>query len=191
MKVILQQTVQKLGKAGDVVDASDGYFRNFLQPRKLAIVATSGTLKKREEDIETIRKKGEATHQSFVALSEKIKEINSVRLEAKAGEGGKLYGKVTTKDIAQLLSKQLGTPIDKKDIRGGEDINALGTYKVVIKLAPDVQAELNIEVALEGSPIVEKKPVVAAEPEESVEASMESDELDEADSEEQSKVATK
>jgi large subunit ribosomal protein L9 len=173
MKVILQQNVQKLGKAGDVVDASDGYFRNFLQPRKLAIVATNGTLKKREEDLESIRKKAETAHQQFVELSEKIKAIGSVRLEAKAGEGGKLYGKITTKEIAQHLSKQLGTPIDKKDIKASDDINALGTYKVVIKLAPEVQADLNIEVALEGSPIVEKKapaPVVEQSEEATTEA---------------------
>jgi large subunit ribosomal protein L9 len=162
MKVILQQNVQKLGKAGDVVEASDGYFRNFLQPRKLAIVATTGTLKKREEDLDIIRKKAEASHQSNVDLSEKIKEIGYIRLEAKAGEGGKLYGKVTTKEIAQELSKKLGSTVDKKDIKSTEDIGALGTYRVIIKLAPDVQAELNVEVALEGSPIVEKKPAAPA-----------------------------
>ncbi|HEY9682392.1 MAG TPA: 50S ribosomal protein L9 [Oculatellaceae cyanobacterium] len=161
MKVILQQNVQKLGKAGDVVEASDGYFRNFLQPRKLAIVATTGTLKKREEDLDIIRKKAVATHDSNVALADKIKEIGSIRLEAKAGEGGKLYGKVTTKEIAQELSKKLGSTIDKKDIKSTEDIGALGTYRVVIKLTPEVQAELSVEVALEGSPIVEKKPVAA------------------------------
>ena len=184
MKVILQQNVQKLGKAGDVVDASDGYFRNFLQPRKLAIVATTGTLKKREEDLVSIHKKAEAAHQSFVGLSEKIKEIGSIRLEAKAGEGGKLYGKVTTKEIAQVLSKQLGTPIDKKDIRAVDEINALGTYKVVIKLAADVQAELNVEVALEGSPIVEKKPAApVAEAESTSKAAAESNDSEEAEDE--------
>jgi large subunit ribosomal protein L9 len=170
MKVILNQNVQKLGKAGDVVDASDGYFRNFLQPRKLAVVATTGTLKKREEDIATIRKKAEAAHQTFVELSEKIKSIESIRLEAKAGENGKLYGKVTTKEIAAAISKELGTTIDKKDIRGGEDINALGTYTVVIRLATDVQAELNIEVAQEGSPIVPKKAASVEQPEAKAEA---------------------
>jgi large subunit ribosomal protein L9 len=161
MKVILNQNVQKLGKAGDVVDASDGYFRNFLQPRKLAVLATTGTLKKREEDIATIRKKAEAAHQTFVELSEKIKATESIRIDAKAGENGKLYGKVTSKEIAAAISKAVGTTIDKKDIRGADDINALGTYTVVIKLATDVQAELNVDVAQEGSPIVPKKAAVA------------------------------
>jgi large subunit ribosomal protein L9 len=161
MKVILNQNVQKLGKAGDVVDASDGYFRNFLQPRKLAVLATTGTLKKREEDIATIRKKAEVAHQSFVELSEKIKSTDSIRIDAKAGENGKLYGKVTAKDVAAAISKAVGTTIDKKDIRGAEDINALGTYTIVIKLATDVQAEINIDVAQEGSPIVPKKAAAA------------------------------
>jgi large subunit ribosomal protein L9 len=159
MKVILQQNIQKVGKVGDVVETSDGYFRNYLQPRNLAILATTGTLKKREEDLETIRKKAAATHQKFIELSEKITAIGSIRLEAKAGEGGKLYGKVTSKEIAQHLSRELDYAIEKKDIRGAEEINALGTYKVIVKLAADVQSELNIEVALEGSPIVAKKAV--------------------------------
>jgi large subunit ribosomal protein L9 len=169
MKVILNQNVQKLGKAGDVVDASDGYFRNFLQPRKLAVLATTGTLKKREEDIATIRKKAEAAHQTFVELSEKIKGTESIRIDAKAGENGKLYGKVTSKEIAAAISKAIGTTIDKKDIRGADDINALGTYTVVIKLATDVQAEINIDVAQEGSPIVPKKAAAAAAPAEQAE----------------------
>jgi large subunit ribosomal protein L9 len=169
MKVILNQNVQKLGKAGDVVDASDGYFRNFLQPRKLAVLATNGTLKKREEDIATIRKKAEAAHQTFVELSEKIKGTESIRIDAKAGENGKLYGKVTSKEIAAAISKAIGTTIDKKDIRGADDINALGTYTVVIKLATDVQAEINIDVAQEGSPIVPKKTAAAAAPAEQAE----------------------
>lgn len=170
MKVILQQTVQKLGKPGDVVEASDGYFRNFLQPRKLAIVATTGTLKKREEDLEVIRKKAEATHKQLLALAEKIKELGSIRVDAKAGENGKLYGKVTTKDIAQQLSKALDTTIDKKDLRGGDDINALGPYTIVVKLASDIQAEINVDVAQEGSPIIVKKAAAPAAAEAEAEA---------------------
>lgn len=181
MKVILNQNVQKLGKAGDVVEASDGYFRNFLQPRKLAVLATTGTLKKREEDIATIRKKAETAHQTFVELAERIKSIESIRLDAKAGENGKLYGKVTTKEIAAAISEKLGTTIDKKDIRSSEDINALGTYTVTIKLATDVQAELNIEVAQEGSPIVPKKAPAPEQKPEATSADSEAEEAHEAE----------
>jgi large subunit ribosomal protein L9 len=168
MKVILQQNVQKLGKAGDIVEASDGYFRNFLQPRKLAILATTGTLKKREEDLETLRRKAETLHQESVAQGDKIKELGSIRVEAKAGEGGKLYGKVTTKEIAQVLSKHLGHEVDKRNIRAADDISALGTYKVTIKLTPEVQSELTVEVVQEGAPIVPKKTAPVAQPAEDI-----------------------
>src|ERR1700732_4407974 len=105
MKVILQQNVQKLGKAGDIVDTSDGYFRNFLQPRKLAVLATAGTMKKREEDLEVLKKKADAAHQEALAICEKITSLGTIRLLAKVGEGGKLYGKITNKEIAQEIEK--------------------------------------------------------------------------------------
>lgn len=151
MKVILQQNVQKLGKVGDIVEASPGYFRNFLQPRKLAVVATDGTLKKREEDIENIRKKAAIAHQEALDLSERVKAIESVRLFVKAGNGGRLYGKVTNKDIAGELSKALGQEVDKRSVRTHEDITTLGTHKAFIKLASEVTAELIIEIYEEGT----------------------------------------
>jgi len=150
MKVILQQNVQKLGKAGDIVETSPGYFRNFLQPRKLAVLATDGTLKKREEDLEGLKKKAETLHQAAVELSEKVTAIGSIRIHAKVGEGGKLYGKITNKEIAQELEKQLGVAVDKRLVRTVDDISALGTYKVIVKLTPEVQSEIMIEVQPEG-----------------------------------------
>lgn len=149
MKIILQQNVAKLGKAGDVVESSDGYFRNFLQPRNLAVVATDGTLKKREEDLAAMRKKADIQHQAFLDLAEKIKEVGTVKLSAKAGEGGKLYGKITNKEIAQVLTKELNTEIDKRTIKTADDISFLGTYPAIIKLAPEVQAEITVEVHAE------------------------------------------
>lgn len=146
MKVILQQNVQKLGRIGDVVETSPGYFRNFLEPRGLAQIATAGSLKKREEDLEALRKKADAIHQETVQLGEKITALGSLKLTAKAGEGGKLYGKVTNKEIAQALQKELGTEIDKRLIKSTEDIVALGSYQVQIKLAGDVHADITVEV---------------------------------------------
>lgn len=163
MKVVLQQNVQKLGKAGDVVEASPGYFRNFLQPRGLAVLATPGTLKKREEDLESLRKKAEKWHQEAVELGEKISSLEGIRLGAKAGEGGKLYGKVTNKEVAAALSKALGSDIDKRLLKT-EEISALGTYRVTVKVAADVQAEVSIDVVQEGQENKEpapKRPLVA------------------------------
>lgn len=162
MKVILQQNVLKLGKAGDVVEASSGYFRNFLQPRKLAVVATDGTLKKREEDLESLKKKAEAAHQESMSLAEKINALPTIVLNVKAGEGGKLYGKITNKEIAQALEKQIGTPVDKRLVRPVEDIGALGTYKVAVKLTPEVQAQITVEVQPEGGYKQKEKPVEQA-----------------------------
>jgi len=150
MKVILQHNVQKLGKAGDVVEAAPGYFRNFLQPRGLAVLATSGTLKKREEDLEALRKKAEQSHQLALGLADKITALACLKLTAKAGEGGKLYGKITNKEIAQALKQELGVDVDKRLIKPVEEITALGSYRVQVKVAPDVHSELTVEVQMQG-----------------------------------------
>jgi large subunit ribosomal protein L9 len=150
MKVILQQTVQKLGKAGDIVEASPGFYRNFLQPRKLAVLATDGALKKREEDKEALRRKAEKAHQESVELADRITALQTIRIMARSGEGGKLYGKITNKEIAAAIQKELGQEIDKRLIKT-DDISALGTYKASIKLATDVQSNFNVEVLAEGS----------------------------------------
>ncbi|HEY9870381.1 MAG TPA: 50S ribosomal protein L9 [Candidatus Obscuribacterales bacterium] len=146
MKVILQQNVVKLGKAGDVVEAAPGYFRNYLQPRGLAVLATQGTLKKREEDLEALRKKAEKAHQEAVELGERINSLGLLTIAAKAGEGGKLYGKITNKEIAHELKNALGVEVDKRLVKQSEEIGALGSYKVHVKLTPEVSAEFTVEV---------------------------------------------
>lgn len=151
MKVILQHSVQKLGKAGDIVEAKPGYFRNFLQPRGLAVVAGTGTLKKREEDLEALKRKAEKVHQEAVDMAEKITNVGTIKISARVGDGGKLYGKVTHKEIAALIEKEVGSHIDKRLIKTNEDITSLGTYKVFVKTASDVQAELDLEVQMEGA----------------------------------------
>lgn len=162
MKVILQKTVQKLGKLGDVVESKPGYFRNYLEPRGLAVLATDGAMKKREEDLEALRAKAEKLHQEAQALAEKITALGSVRVSARAGDGGKLYGKVTHKDIAEEIAKGVGTEIDKKGIKVLEDIGALGTYKTYVKVATDVQAEINVIVYDETQESKEPKAAAAA-----------------------------
>jgi large subunit ribosomal protein L9 len=179
MKVILQKNVDKLGKIGDVVEAAPGYYRNYLQPRGFAVVASTGALKKREEDLEQLRKKAEATHQEAVAFGETIAALGSVRIDAKAGEGGRLYGKVTNKEIAQALTEKLGKEIDKRTIKTADDITAIGAYKVQVKVAPEVQVEVTVEVYPPGFVVTEK----AAKKEETAEVAAESVEA-EADDEE-------
>ncbi len=163
MKVILQETVQKLGKAGDVVEAKRGFFRNFLEPRHLAVLATKGTMKKREEDMESLRKKAQKAHDEAVKVAESITNLPTLKLNAKAGEGGKLYGKVTSKEVAELIEKQAGFPINKRDLKISGDINAIGTYSVLIKLTSDVQAKCQIDVVPEGGPAVSYEPPAEVE----------------------------
>ncbi|MBX9570576.1 MAG: 50S ribosomal protein L9 [Candidatus Obscuribacterales bacterium] len=146
MKVILQKNVQKLGKLGDVVESKPGYFRNFLEPRGLAVIATEGALKKREEDLEALKAKADKMHQEAIAVAEKITALGNVKLTARAGDGGKLYGKITNKDIAEAIAKGIGAEVDKKGIKVLEDIGTLGTYKTYVKVATDVQAEINVIV---------------------------------------------
>jgi len=149
MKVILRENVIKLGNAGDVVEAAPGYFRNFLEPRSLAVIATPGALKKREEELEILRKKAQKVHQDNLDLIEKIKNLVSIKITANAGEEGKLYGKVTTKEIAEILHKELNEEIDKRLIKTNTEINALGTYKATIKLASDAHTEITVIVSPE------------------------------------------
>ncbi len=172
VKVILQQNVPKLGKAGDIVEASNGYFRNFLQPRSLAVLATPGALKKREEDVEVLRKKAEKAHQEALDLCQKITDQGVIRIGAKAGEGGKLYGKITNKEVASAIQKATGVEVDKRLIKV-EDIGALGTYKAVVKLATDAQAEIHVEVVMEGMEDKPSKPAQPAADAESAEAATE------------------
>ncbi len=146
MKIILQENVLKLGKAGDVVEAADGYYRNFLQPRKLAVLATAGALKKREDEVEVLHKKAEKAHKEHVDVIEKINALSSIRIPVKAGENGKLYGRVTNKEIADTLAKALSMEIDKRIVKPHGDISVLGTYKAVIKFSADAHTEISVVV---------------------------------------------
>ncbi len=163
MKVILQDNVQKLGKAGEIVEIKRGYFRNFLQPRGLAVLATKGTLKKRDEDQEAFRRKIEKAHSEAQQLADKINGLPPIALNVKAGETGKLYGKVTNKEVTGLIEKSLGLEIDKRLVKILGDINQLGSYKVQVKLTPEVQAEVTIEVILEGTTLKDKENSAAGE----------------------------
>jgi large subunit ribosomal protein L9 len=151
MKVILHENVIKLGKAGDVVEAAAGYFRNYLQPRKLAVLATAGALKKREEDVAVLQKRAEKAHKEHVALIEKVDALSGITIPVKSGEGGKLYGRVTNKEIAETLAKALDMEIDKRIVKPHGDISALGTYKAAIRFSADAHTEITVTVVPENA----------------------------------------
>ena len=145
MKVILKADVKTLGKKGQVVEVSDGYARNFLYPRGLAVEATSGNLndlasKKANEDRKKAKEKQDAQ-----ALAEKLSSI-TVEVFTKTGEGGRLFGSVTNKEIAEALKVKYGIELDKRKLELKEPIKALGTFTVIAKLHPEVSAQLQIQV---------------------------------------------
>lgn len=145
MKVILKEDVKSLGTMGSVVNISDGYGRNYLLPRNLAVEANPKNVKKLEHEKRIILEKAKKVRKSVEELSGKLSNI-TLSIEAQAGEGDKLFGTVTSKDIAEALSKQ-GFEIDKrKIIMPDEPIKRLGQYDIHVKLHSDLTATINVEV---------------------------------------------
>ena len=148
MKVILLKDHKELGKAGELVEAKDGFARNFLFPRKVAIEANQENLAewKKQKDIE---EKEEAENKKEALELKKKIEKSKVELKAKAGEGGKLFGAITSKDISNALDKQIGIKIDKKKIELSDNIKTSGLTNVNLKLYPEVNATLKVSVVTE------------------------------------------
>ena len=162
MKVLLIKDVYKLGHAGEVKKVADGYGRNYLLPQGLAILATPGALKQAEG----IRSRAAASRQMLNAelggLASQI-DGQTVTFSSKAGETGKLYGSITTQDIADELSKVIGAQIDRKQVET-QPIRVLGEHKVKIRLTMDLTPEIKVMVYREGeaipstvAPVTEKK----------------------------------
>jgi large subunit ribosomal protein L9 len=159
MKIILKENIESLGKRGDVIDVADGYGRNYLIPRKLALQVTPSNMKMVEMEQKALRKKLEQEVQSFQGVIDQLNQT-SLTFERKAGDKDVIFGSVSTTDIKDALEK-LGIEVEKKRILLTEPIKRLGNYAVVIKVFHDEQAEIKVEVKKEGeeeSPVVEKKP---------------------------------
>ena len=145
MKVILNKDVKDIGKAGALVDVSDGYARNFLFPRQLATEATPGAMKAWEERKAADERK-EARLLAQAQEDAKALEEAKIVVTAKAGEGGRIYGTITTKEIAEAIGKQTSTKVDKRKIELADPIKALGTYQFNLKLHPQVLAKMKVTV---------------------------------------------
>jgi len=145
MKVILLQDVKSLGKKGDVVDVNDGYARNYVLPKKLGVEANGknmNDLKLQKANTEKIAKEQLEAAQAFAAEMEKDEVVVSI----KAGEGGRTFGSVSTKEIAAAYKEQCGKEIDKKKIQLPEAIKNFGVYEVAVKLHPKVTGTLKVKV---------------------------------------------
>ena len=146
MKVILTVDVKNQGKKGDIVEVSDGYARNMLIKKNLGVEATPKAI----NDLKLQKKNDEkVAAENLASAKEFAKEISTWKVETKIkiGEGGKTFGSVSSKEIAQAVKEQYGKSIDKKKIILDEPIKSLGTYEVKLKLHPEVMATMNIHVS--------------------------------------------
>ena len=145
MEIILLQDVKTLGKKGDLVKVNDGYARNYILPKKLGMEATAknkNDLKLQKQNEERVAAQQLADAKAF---AEDLKD-KSVTVKIKAGKDGKVFGSVSTKEIAQAVKEQLGLEIDKKKLVLDEPIKSCGIFPVVLKLHAKVQAELKVKV---------------------------------------------
>ncbi len=145
MQVILLEDVKSLGKKGEIVNVSDGYARNMLIPKKLGVEATQ----KSKNELKNQQKRDSIVAQQQLdeakAYAEKV-EKETIQLTMKAGEGGRVFGSVSSKEIVTAAKQQFGLDIDKKKLQMPEPIKAFGTYEIPVKLHPQVTATLKVSV---------------------------------------------
>ena len=145
MKVILLKDVKDLGKNGDLVDAKPGFARNFLIPRGQAIEATPANKKKWEKQQKELAKSKAEEEQEAAELKEKLESL-TVIVKGKAGEGGRLFGSVTSQDIADNLKKQHKIDVDRRKIELDDNIKSIGVTRVDVRVYPQVVARLKVDV---------------------------------------------
>jgi len=146
MKIILQKSVDKLGNPGDIAEVADGYARNYLIPRGMAIKAQKGASKQAE-----LLKKGHLERLSkqkgeFEAVASRLISEGPLRISARAGEEGKLFGSVTAADVSEALAAQASLQVDRKDIHLDEPIRSIGVHEVRVKLFHEVEPVITVEV---------------------------------------------
>ena len=147
MQIILQEDVDKLGTRGQVVEVAEGYARNFLLPRKLAMPASAGNLKRLEKIRTTLAKLTATERDAAQKVADALNTV-VISLTRKAGENDHMFGSVTSADLAEELAK-LGHTVDKRKIQLAEPIRTLGEYQVPVKLYTDVTAEFKVIVKRE------------------------------------------
>ena len=145
MKVILLQDIKGVGKKDEIINASDGYARNYLFPKKLALEANNENMLKLKAKQNSNEYKKNVEKEEAMKLADKFKNI-TIKISVKAGENGKIFGGVTSKEISENLSKQYNIEIDKKKIMLQETIKVLGTFVVDVKLYEGIIGKLKIQV---------------------------------------------
>lgn len=149
MKVILISDVKALGKKGTIKDVADGYARNLLFPQKLAIPATPGNIKKLEAERALLELKEMKDEGAAKKIAAKLEGL-TLKFPTKAGEGGKLFGSITSKDIVEQIQKKTGIEIDKKQLNLSEPIKSMGQHEITVHLYRGVTVTLEVHVVPEG-----------------------------------------
>lgn len=146
MQVILKKDVAKVGQAGALVNVSDGYARNFLMARGLAVEATPGKIAEWKQE-QAHKKASEAKQRAEAENVKKGIQGKAVKIEAKSGENGKLFGSITTAQVAEALSAQHGLNIDKRDIKLPDAVKQAGNYQFSVKLHQGISADMTLSVS--------------------------------------------
>jgi ribosomal protein L9 len=145
MKVILLQDVKAQGKKGEMINVSDGYARNFLLPRKLAVEATADAINAKKNADDAARRRMENERKVALELKEKLEQM-PVKIYAKAGSGGRLFGSVTTKEISEALAAQYQVELPKTKLELAEPIKTFGTFPVKAKLYTEISGTVYVQV---------------------------------------------
>lgn len=146
MKVILTQDVKAQGKKGQLINVSDGYARNFLLPKGLAVEADAGAMNDLKNKESARLHKIELEKQAAKDIAAKLETV-TVKLQAKAGTDGRLYGSVTSLDIAEALEKQHGIKVDKRKIQLSDPLKTFGVHSVAVKLYTEISGKINIVIS--------------------------------------------
>lgn len=146
MKVILLQDVKSVGKKGQIVNVSDGYGANFLLPRKLAVMATKTSLEIKDKQDEARAEELKKQKEAAIELSKKLETI-CLELTAKAGDHGRMYGAISTKQIEEEMKKQFGIEIDKRKFVENNNLNSFGTYLLKIELFKGVIGTIKVHIS--------------------------------------------
>jgi len=148
MKVLLLKDVEQLGEVGDIKRVADGYARNFLIPRGLAVIATPGAVKQAELHVESEARRKSKELDEAQALAQTL-DGRTVTFQARAGESDRLYGSITNANIADALSEQIEQEVDRRKIVMDEPLKELGTHAVTIHLAPGAEAKVTVVIERE------------------------------------------
>ncbi|MEX2255540.1 MAG: 50S ribosomal protein L9 [Acidimicrobiia bacterium] len=148
MKIVLREDVETLGHKGDLVDVADGYARNYLVPRGLAIKATKGVVAQADAMRRNRSARDDRDREAAQEIAARIAD-RRIQVKARAGEGGKLFGSITSADVAEAITAAAETEIDRKAITLGEPLKELGEVEVPVRLHPEVTATVTVEVVAE------------------------------------------